>query len=185
MFFGPFSNGENHAFIPLHNKRENSPTEEENETQSLLESGQSEKWRTSLRNSLIGDLKQKKTPRGCHLIHIFLLYIFFCITEHMQLTPSTIWGTGCCKLVQNRLSWMILVSSQVQRQDPLWRPFLALLQGGSMCSLSRDLTSSQEGDAPFTQSPPFKGRRQKWEISQRSLTDEEKERDSLNFICYK
>lgn len=39
---------------------ENSPIEEEKETQSLLESGQSEKWRTSLRGGLIGDLKQTK-----------------------------------------------------------------------------------------------------------------------------
>lgn len=55
---------------------ENSPIEEEKETQSLLESGQSEKRRTSLRGSLIGDLKQTKLEDAIWCIFFYCIFFF-------------------------------------------------------------------------------------------------------------
>lgn len=51
--------------------------------------------------------------------------------------------TGSKQIVPNDT-----VSTQVQRQDPLWRPFLPLQQGHSVCSSARDLTASQKDVAP-------------------------------------
>lgn len=104
--------------------------------------------------SLLGDLNQTKLEETISCIFLwdnFLVLLSTQNSEHSQ--GNWMLQTGSKQIVPNDT-----VSTQIQRQDPLWRPFLPL-QRGQCVLLSQGPNCIAEGWCPlFTaQSPHFEG----------------------------
>lgn len=105
---------------------------------------QPEKERTRFR-SLLGDLNQTKLEETIWCMFLwdnFLVLLSTHNSKHSQ--GNWMLQTGSKQIILSGT-----VSTQVQRQDPFWKPFLPLQRGHSVCSSARDPSASHKGEPPF------------------------------------
>lgn len=156
IFLGPFSNGENQAFIPLRNQDCNSlgtvSLKKRRKLNLSWNRSSQKKRRTCFRSCQLGDLNQTKLEETAWCMFLWDNFLVLLSTHNSQ--HNWMLQTGSEQIVLNDT-----VSTQVQRQDPLWWPFLPSQRGHSACSSARDRTASQRGDAPclLPRAPRFEG----------------------------